>query len=206
MTRPSGAGVRPAPARPGPVRRMLGGFVVAAVAITVATLALLDPPARFTGTDPADGTVLGAPPSRVAAVFTGGFEPREMHLTVAPAGGGPSVTTGPVRRDGSAITVAVSITATGEYLVGYHVLLADGRELSGITRFTVSGTGPAPAAGGPPAEAEGDGGHVHGGDDPLSLGLLALDLVLLVVVAIVLLRRPRRRDRTAGGGTGPIGA
>ena len=183
----------PAQARPKDGSRWFGYLVAAVVCGVVALAAVTDQPTtRVAGVTPADGSTVAGPPAEVAVIFDGVVRAREFHLSVAPAGQGRSVAAGPAKLEERRLVLPVSVTTAGAYLAAYHVLLTDGRELTGVIRFTV-------AAGGPPVPAAADapptgaGGHQHGADDPLSLGLLVLDLLLVVVVAVVLLRRPRIR-------------
>lgn len=175
--------------------RRAGGWIVALVALSVAVLALVaDPPAvRQVASDPADGAVLAAPPSSVRVQFSGLVHPAELHLTVTRQADGASVTGGPPPAlDGQVLTVPVDLDRPGDYLVGHHVRLLDGRESTGVSRFRLTATGPTRAAGPPIASA---GAHQHGGDDPLSRGLLIVDLLLIITAATVLLRPARLRGR-----------
>jgi len=89
----------------------------------------------------------------------------------------------------------------GQYRVGYHTVFADGRELSGQLTFTVGAAAPGTDTGDnadtadtggvqadqqPPAAA-----HAHGAADPVTLGILALDVAALVVGLVVVLRGRR---------------
>ena len=184
----------------------LGGWLVASVAIAVVVLAAVAEPApvRLASTFPTDGAELDAPPAEVSIAFSALPRPETFHLTVAPDGGGAPVS-GAARVDGPVLTVPVSITGTGGYVVGYHVLLADGHQLSGSTRFSVTTTG-APVT--RPRDLSGAGGaaagHDHAGRDPLSLGLLAVNLVLIATLLVVMIRRPRpRRSPPVGGRANP---
>ncbi|SCL34386.1 hypothetical protein GA0070616_4956 [Micromonospora nigra] len=179
--------------------------LVLAVGVSVVVLAaVVDPtPVRLTATSPADGAVLSAPPTEYALRFSGAVAPREVHVSVGPADGGPATMAGEPRRDGDRIVVPLTVSAPGGYLVAYHLLLLDGTEISGIDRFTVAPPGGATTSGvdapappsddAPPSDAA--GGHAHAATDPFSLVLLGLNLVLIVVAIAILLRRPGR----AGG-------
>jgi methionine-rich copper-binding protein CopC len=177
--------------------------VAAAVAAVLLFAALADPPTRLAGTTPADGAVLTAPPAQVAVDLTSAAEPREIHLAVAPAAGGEPVDAGPPRMTGSRLAAPVSIAGPGAYVVAFHLVLPDGSTIAGASRFTVTAAGPTPAD--PAAEALAErafadrpAGHQHAGGDPVSLGLLAVDLALLAVVATIPARWlwARRRRRT----------
>ncbi|MET7423033.1 copper resistance CopC family protein [Dactylosporangium sp. NPDC005555] len=173
--------------------RSKGAWPVGAVAAAILAFALLaEPaPARLSAMDPADGATVQAAPTAVTATFSGELATYDYHLSVAHEGG-VTVTTGAVRRDGATLTVPVELTGTGTYLVAYHVRLADGVELSAVTRFGV-GVPAAPVAGDPAAAAA--AGHQHLSDDPMNLALLVLDAVLLVALAYALLRWGRRQHR-----------
>ncbi|MEW2428640.1 copper resistance CopC family protein [Micromonospora sp. NPDC047644] len=183
----------PEAARSRPGSRWFGYLIAAVVCAVVALAALTDQPsARVAAVTPADGATVAGPPAEVVVTFEGTVRAREFHLAVAPAGQSRSIAAGPAKLEEQRLVLPVRVQTAGAYLAAYHVLLTDGRQLSGTTRFTV-------AAGGPPvsvaadAPSVGPGGHQHGADDPLSVGLLVLDLLLVVVVAVVLLRRPRVR-------------
>jgi methionine-rich copper-binding protein CopC len=183
-------------ARTGGLRSALrskGVWLVGSVVAAVLGFALLaEPaPARLSTMDPADGTTVGTAPSAVTVTFTGELASYDCHLTVAREGG-VTVTAGAVRRDGNTLTVPVELTGDGTYLVAYHVRLADGVELSAVTRFGV-GVPAAPINGDPAAVAA--PGHQHASDDPMNIALLVLDAVLLLALAYAMLRRSGRRHR-----------
>ncbi|WP_158603449.1 copper resistance CopC family protein [Micromonospora radicis] len=171
------------------------GYLLAAVVCAVVVLAAVsDPPtAQVAQVSPADGAALDTAPADVVVTFDGPAVAREFHLSVVAAGGGPPVAAGPARLEAQRMVLPLSATPAGEYLAAYHVLLVDGQQLSGFSRFTV-GTGmpPAPASLDTPSIVP--GAHQHGSDDPVNLGLLLLDLVLVLVAAVVLLRRPKIRE------------
>lgn len=168
---------------------------VALAAVFMGTLAVIGDPAAdgldvgVTGVAPPDGASLAVPPGVVALTLAPGAVPSQVHLTVASALGA-SVTTSEVRVAGQRATVTVEILDVGEYLVAYHVVLTDGRQASGVTRFAVNPEGVDLAAA--PAVAA-SGGHAHGGDDPLSIGLVCLDGLLVTGLVLLLVRRPRAR-------------
>jgi methionine-rich copper-binding protein CopC len=174
--------------------RRRAGWIVAAVAASVAVLALAadPPPLRQVASHPADGAVLDGPPGAVRVDFEGLVHPAEVHLSVTRRADGATVSEAPATLDGQALTAAVRLDRPGDYLLGYHVRLVGGAQLSGVSRFRVTGSGPPPATG--PATGAADA-HAHGGNDPFSRGLLVLDLLLIVGVATVLLRPARLRGR-----------
>ncbi len=174
--------------------RRLGAGVVALVATLVAGFAFLDPqPATaLAAVTPRDGATLHGAPAEVRLSFTGPLRRTRAHGTVAGADGA-KVTRGEPRLDGNQVILTVRVAEPGGYLVAYHVVAADGTELSGQSRFRVVATnGRQPAASLPP-RSDATGGHAHGSDDPLSLALALLDAFLIVVVAALILRRPRLR-------------
>ncbi|MEV6304184.1 copper resistance CopC family protein [Actinoplanes sp. NPDC051861] len=169
--------------------RLFAGLVAVLVFGTLAVAALAEPEtARFTGTVPADGASLAAPPAEFEVVFDGRVRARAFHLVVSSAGG-EQVPTEEPWVDGSRLVLPIAGLAAGQYTAAYHVLFGDGQQVAGSARFTVAGGAGAPVAGGAP---DAHGGH--GADDPLSLGLLLVDLVLaLVLVGALVLRRWRGR-------------
>jgi methionine-rich copper-binding protein CopC len=174
--------------------RHLAGLSVALVAVLVVVLAVDTgrSPLRVVDTQPADGAVLDAPPREVSVSLSGVRQPEELHLSAAHAGRRAPVSTSPGSLQGQRLVVPVSIQEAGDYLLAYHVRLADGQQVSGVSRFTVARPGKpvAAVAGRQPATAA---DHDHAGDDPLSGAFLLVDLVLVLVVAVVLVRRPRLR-------------
>jgi methionine-rich copper-binding protein CopC len=168
----------------------------AAVAVLAPALTSGGGPVQVSATLPSDGASLDRPPAEVAVDLTDVVAAREYHLTVVPDGGGPPVTTGGVQLAETRLQVPVAV-GPGGYQAAYHVWLADGRQLSGMFRFTVGGSGPAEALpGGAPA------GHAHGGDDPLNAGLLVVDLLLVAVVLGLLARMLLRRRHQLGTNEG----
>jgi methionine-rich copper-binding protein CopC len=150
--------------------------------------------ADLSGSSPADGAILDRPPSTVDMTFAGRPDPSLSHVSVRSVGG-ENVAAGEPVADRDTLRQPVRITANGEYSAAYHVVLADGRNVSGVVRFTV-GTGVPPSAGAQRIEAE----HAHGIDPLGGMLLLADALVLAAVVGLLWLRRPARRVAPAGGG------
>jgi len=188
--------------------RRIGVGVGAFVALSVGILAAVGPPAaRLTGAAPADGARLSVAPTEVWLTFNGAIDPEQFHIGVSTADG-RVVTTGAPRLAGSRILVPVSIHNGGAFLVGYHVRLAQGSEITGVSRFTLALNGspaptvsaapastvsaaPAPTVSAAPAVAGGsDDGHGHL-NDPLSLALLGISGLLALAVLWLLVRRPR---------------
>lgn len=177
-------------------RLALLAFVVALAAVAAPALLTAEPaPVRLAAVDPAADAVLAAVPQAVALRFTGDLAAREVHVTVADAKG-VTVSAGPPALSGSTVTTALSATAPGAYLVVYHLLLDDGRSISGTSRFAVDPAAPSAApntaeVAAPLAEAE----HAHvPPPDPLNLALTALASVLILALLALLFSRPKVRD------------
>jgi len=171
------------------VRRRVSGIAVAAVALAVVGLGLAAKPAPLeaVATYPAAGAVLDGSPGQVWVSLRGAARPREFHIAVSHRDGGVPVATAAARLEGQNLVATVPVLPAGEYLMGYHVVLADGRQISGLSPFTVGAAGgPPPPAAAPPA------GHAHGGKDPVTGALLVLNIVLIGLVTLLFLRRRRR--------------
>jgi len=172
--------------------RRAGAILVAVVAIAVGALVILveTKPADLSGVSPADGATVDAAPAQVSVDFTANPNPQQFHVTAA-APGGASVASGPPTVDGSRIVLPVRIARPGTYEVAYHVVTADGQELTGQTRFTVTRDGSGPPVAAPPPSNPLD--HSAHGVDPSSLVLLAIDVGLTATLAVFMLRRRRAR-------------
>ncbi|MER5337123.1 copper resistance protein CopC [Micromonospora sp. NPDC002717] len=140
--------------------------------------------------EPADGAVLSGAPTAVRIRVDGRPVLAGSHISVYDAdrsllNQGALTAVG---RDG--LAQAVRVTGSGAVAVAYHVVTDDGRDASGIARFTVGAAGgvaaPQPE---PPAPA-----HAHG-VDPVGAALLAVDGLALLVVLVLLARRRSRADR-----------
>ncbi|WP_162908050.1 copper resistance protein CopC [Allorhizocola rhizosphaerae] len=130
---------------------------------------------------PADGSTLVEPPAQVrVSIPDGRF--REAHVSVASDAGVP-VTSGPTLTQENTVTVPVSITSPGTYLVAYHLVRTDGHVLAGVTRF---GVGIAPSGH--------SMGHAHPGD-PINLALTGVALASVIAMLYVLSLRPSARPR-----------
>lgn len=175
------------PAARGRWLRRAGVAAVVVVGVQMLGLGVLadQQAATVTGISPADGAVLNRPPARVALLLSEGLPPAQVHLSVSTVDG-VAVSTGPVSVSDGVVTLAVHATAPAQYLIVYHAQWGDGRETSGISRFTVS-TGGAGAA--PPDTVAAAAGHVHTAKDPLSAVLVTVDAVLIVALLGLLLRR-----------------
>jgi methionine-rich copper-binding protein CopC len=167
-----------------------------AVVVVVLGLPLLGgtAPARLSALEPADGALVTVRPSEIALDFSAPPDVLVMHLTVAAPDGGPA-SRGVPAVSGTRVTVPVTVRRAGRYLVGYHVELAGGAELSGVYGFTVA-SGAAAAATNDVASAlpAASGGHHHELQrDGTTLALVLVDLVLVVALVIIIVGRPRRR-------------
>ncbi len=143
-------------------------------------------------TSPADGAALADAPGEVVLTFSATPDPDASHLVVRTEAG-TSVLAGSARRTGRALRQPVSIAASGNYTVVFHIEFTDGSDLVGTVRFSV-GTGVAPPALPAADRRAGEAAvsqHEHG-VDPLSGILLVADVVVLLGVVILLSRRDRR--------------
>lgn len=174
----------------------LGGWLILAIVVSVATLAVVADPAelRVASSYPTDRAVLDRPPASATVSLDGMLRPAEYHLSVGPAAGGGLVSLTPAQLDGRSLVVPVRIGQAGDYRMVYHVRLEDGRQLTGSTTFSVTTAGDPGAA--PPPVAGPSSAHAHEMQgDPLTVVLIVADLVLIVVlVALFALRRRQPRD------------
>ncbi|WP_196279301.1 copper resistance protein CopC [Catellatospora vulcania] len=177
-------------------RPALAAFVIALVAVGAPALLTAEPaPVRLAAVDPAADAVLAAVPESVALRFTGDLAAREVHVTVADATGA-TVSAGQPTLSGGTVTTALGVGGPGAYLVVYHLLLDDGRSISGTSRFAVDPAAP-PAAPNTAdaAVALADTGHAHvPAPDPLNLVLTAVAAVLILALLALLFTRPAVRD------------
>ncbi|MGK5671641.1 copper resistance CopC family protein [Micromonospora sp. URMC 106] len=146
--------------------------------------------AEVVSVHPADGAVLADAPSAVRIRVDGRPDVSRSHISAYDAdrsllNRGALTAAGP---DG--LTQAIAVTAAGEVAVAYHVVTADGRDTSGVARFTVGAAGGAPA---PPPEPAAPA-HAHG-VDPVGAALLAVDGLVLLAVLVLLARRRSRAGR-----------
>lgn len=182
-------------------RRRLRSLAVALVVVLALSVVVLGylattAPARFVSSSPGAGAMLDAAPSSVSLRFSRPLDPGDSHAAVGTAAG-RAVVAGAPTVDGETIVQPVAIERGGAYVVVYHVAFADGAELSGTLRFSVSGGDTVPrAAARPPAGSEqGGGGHDHGTFDPVTLTILGADAAVTAAVLVMLwLRRRRRRQ------------
>lgn len=171
-----------------PARLAAGAAVVLAVgfAVVPADGPRDDGRAAVTSTSPADGATLARAPTEVALSLTGPVDRGRSHIVVVDGSGAASArNAGALRQTAPGrLSQPITVTASGEVLVTYHVTFTDGAELAGSLRFTAQSA----SAPGTPAPAS---GHQHD-VDPVSAGLLVVDGIAALAVVVLLLRRPRR--------------
>lgn len=169
--------------------------VAVAVAVTAVLLWLTTGVAHaapaLVSADPLDGAALATAPATVLLTFSAVPDPALSHVSARDTAGRQVSTGAPTRAGDTALRLPVSITATGDYTVAYHVVFRDGGETIGAVAFSV-GTGVAPARPAGVAAQAPDAGHAHGVDG-VSAVLLVADLIVAIAVPVLLLRRPRRR-------------
>ncbi|WFE36400.1 copper resistance CopC family protein [Micromonospora sp. WMMD975] len=194
--RPPDDGLDRGPAAPAARWRRAAAVSVALLAVAVVALGatVARTPARLESLNPADGARLATAPAAVTLSFSGRVDPREVHVSVVGAGG--LLPAGPVRADGRTVTAPLPPVGPGSYRLGYHVVLGDGREVSGEAGFRIGADTGAESVPSVPDQAADAGGHDHLGSGPLTVGLLLLGTVLTGFAVAALLRRPTRdRDR-----------
>ncbi len=174
-------------------RPVAGLAATAAALATAAAVAFYTPtPARVATVTPADGAALATAPTLARLDFTAGATPQEIHLALADSHGQP-VPIGAASFAGRSVTIPVFLSGSGSFLLGYHIVLGDGSEATGVTRFTVEGTaGPSTVddQAGDAAVRTAIAGHSHAGHDRLWRQSFALSVLVLVGVAWLMLRRP----------------
>ncbi|TNH28036.1 copper resistance protein CopC [Micromonospora orduensis] len=140
---------------------------------------------------PADGAALREPPHQVSLTFDEAVQPAQIHIGVSD-GSGHLVPSGAPVVSGAKIDKPVTIQADGDYVLAYHVVLADGRTFTGTNRFRVSSSIASPAA---PADAAqpAAGGHDHFGSDPLSVVLTVVAAGSVIALLVMLIHRPQPR-------------
>jgi methionine-rich copper-binding protein CopC len=192
--------------------RRVGAAAVALLAASVLILALVveTGPARLMSALPADGARLVVQPARIELTFSARPDPARSHLSIGTVDG-TRVPAGAVGTTGDRMSVPVSLTGDGEYLVAYHAVFPGGRAVSGMLRFAIdagtdAGTdadtvpaadgGPAPGPGG--GVAPDGGGHGHGGAGPGVTLAVSTILVALGMLTMVMQRRRRAPDVKVG--------
>lgn len=145
-------------------------------------------PAQVISISPANGALLSGAPSSVELVLSGDVDVSLSHVTVRDSAG-TTVNTGEVSQiAGEPLRQPVRTDASGDFTIAYHVILTDGREVTGWTNFSVN-TGVAPANPAVAPEVD-DGGHSHG-VDPIGAALLVVNAFVLIGVFIMLRIRPK---------------
>lgn len=174
------------------ILRRLGTLVV----LVLGTLLLGSAPAwahsRLTGTDPAAGTRLDAPPASVSLTFN---EPVQLGFTTISVVGpdGNDYRTGEVTEVDTTISVPVlPLGPAGTYELGYRVVSADGHPVSGLVPFDLAKAGPGSTAARPAAGVAGPAGVPPDGGSAPVWPWFAGAAVLVGVGATVVLRTGRR--------------
>ncbi|MEV0606927.1 copper resistance CopC family protein [Polymorphospora rubra] len=164
-----------------------------AVAIGIFTVSLLGllplvlkEPVGLAAAAPADQSVIEVAPEKVSLTFAGEIDRDSAHVTVLDADGRAVIAGRPVV-DRYEIHQPISITGSGGYSATYHVRFANGAVAAGTVAFGVGD-------GVPPRVAGAHGGHA-GQIDPVTLTVLAANVVALAVIGWKLTRRrPARAD------------
>ncbi|MFY1636928.1 copper resistance CopC family protein [Solwaraspora sp. WMMB335] len=146
--------------------------------------------------DPAENAVLGDPPAEVSLDFGRAIDVEYSHIEVFDSTYEAMGADEAEAAGNTGLRVGASIAAPGDYTVAYHVVLADGSEVSGAYRFSV-GTGAAPQ---PLGNQDWQTSviavqqHQHGVDE-FSAVLLLIDGAVLCAVLALLWLRPRNGQR-----------
>ncbi len=174
-------------------RRIYAGaaVTVAALVFLLAVLARVDPTSgpdaavQIRSITPADGAVLPDPPTAVEIRISSRPDVDRSHIAVRGSGPNP-LTTGPLAAAGDdGLRQGLAVPGPDDLVVAYHIVTVDGRDVSGITRFTVGPAGVRAAPAPPPPP------HAHG-VDPVGAALLIVDGLALLAVLVLLARRPAR--------------
>ncbi|NUT24090.1 MAG: copper resistance protein CopC [Hamadaea sp.] len=153
---------------------------------------------RMLTSDPANGAALASAPQRVTLRFDAPVSVPDSHVSVRTTAG--AEVAGEPAGQGDVLTVPVSIAGTGDYLVAYHVLYADGDEDFGVVQFSVgTGVPPSPAPAAVVEQARYDSvAHQHT-VDPVGATFLFVDLLVLCsVLGLLYLKRPGVVGRIPG--------
>ncbi|MGW5555900.1 copper resistance CopC family protein [Micromonospora sp. NPDC003944] len=145
------------------------------------------PTVRLEAVTPGASAVLPSPPTEISLTFTASPKLVERHVTVA-GPDGAVVASGEPQLDGLRAVLPLTATTTGAYSIAYHLRLSDGRELSGLSRFTVDPAAAQQPGAAPTSDTD---GHEHASPEGWNLALLGVDVVLILAVLLVML--PRRR-------------
>lgn len=94
----------------------------------------------LSGSDPAAGASLAAPPTVITLTFSEDINPTFVNVVLSSADG-RSWISGDPRVDGPRVVTEVQpdLPTSGAYTVGYRVVSADGHPVSGSYTFTISG-------------------------------------------------------------------
>lgn len=167
-----------------------GAIVVVAIGVLMFAVGRDDP--ELGPVFPADGAALREPPQQVSLAFDAAVRPEQIHIGVSD-GRGALVPSGTPVVAGMTINKPVAIQADGDYVLAYHVVLADGRTFSGTNRFRVSSSLAPPAAAPADPAPPTAGGHDHFGSDPLSVGLTVVAAGFVIALVVMLIHRPQPR-------------
>ncbi|MER5495480.1 copper resistance CopC family protein [Streptomyces sp. NPDC002490] len=196
---------------PGRVRGCRPPYLLRCLAASTALVALTvnAPPAAaqpvLDSGAPGGGEVLGTPPDRVTLTFTTPLSREYAQLAVSTRQGGTLATSTPHVHGRRVTASLVGEAPAGRYRVGYRVLTADGRPVSGSYAFTVRAARPGPGAttpGGPATRAVRASVRVEarsGGPGPAHhVSLAAVGAGLVAGAAMVARAVRRRRPRPSG--------
>ncbi len=172
---------------------LVGATLVVAVVGVVLTAVPAQAHDDLRGVTPADGASVTQAPAAVVLEFSDDVQPLGSAVVVR-GSDGTVVSDGSPAVSGRTVTQALRpIGADGEYQVSFRVVSADGHPVSGSTRFTAVGIGPAMTASSSAqsgARQVGEAREIHPGVW-VGVGLVTL---LVVVLAV-----GRRRRRTVTG-------
>lgn len=163
---------------------------VAALLLTVRGAPAPAPAAAVTAA-PADGSRLAVVPRAIVLHFGGPVDAAQTHVSIQGPAGAPARPS-EFSVAGAELSQPLPAAGNGTYLVGYHAVLTDGREVSGATGLVV---GDGPYASAARAQAATDAAaHVHVEWNGPNLALLGVDVLLVAGLLMIIFRRPRVRD------------
>lgn len=170
-------------------RHLISGLAVALVAALLCWAPV--PPAAAHGellySDPSEGGVLQALPSRAFLTFSDAISEVREIAVVGPEG---SVTNGAPSSVGPEVRQTLGAGADGTYTMEYFVVSADGHDVRGEVIFEVGNVSGAAADG--TSDTEASAARDEGGPERGRAAILPAGLVVVgAVVALVLLRRRR---------------
>lgn len=159
---------------------------LAALVGSIAASLLLAAPASahatFVGSDPADGTVLTAAPTKVTLTFDDTLEQPGAMTVVGPGGRVDDANAAVTDRTVST-AVNIGTSAAGQYVVTYRVISDDGHPVSGTIHFTYAPAGTASSAAAPAAvratTSKSSHGLIYAG-----AGLVALIAIIATVLSL----------------------